>query len=450
VKEIFAEALDAERAQVLSSACDGDAELRAEVEQLLASHAEPSLQSPLAKLFPDRTELSAGDTVGNYTIESKLGEGGMGVVYLANDSRLRRSVAIKFVNARFDKWGEREGRAVAALNHPNICTLYDVGPNYLVMELVEGPTLAERIRKGAIPLDEALAIARQIVDGLAAAHDRGIVHRDLKPANIKVKPDGTAKVLDFGLAKISATEVPTVHESTATISDVGLVVGTTAYMAPEQARAEPLDKRADIWAFGCVLYEMLTGKPAFTGATTTDVFSGGDREKSGSYASARANAPPVTALPGKRSQKAAAGYWGCLGAVGGFRQRRSGDRRFPLAPRPTRGMGGGGARDRCAGRVLDRLAHHASGGPFAVAVQHRSGAGGDDGARTPPPSSLRTAAVWCFRREAPMANSSSPHVCSVRPRPLYCPALTAAPTRFSPPMASGSRKSQSRVERRCQ
>ena len=146
-----------------------------------------------------------GTTVGSYRITAKLGAGGMGEVYRATDTRLGREVAIKFSTERFSERFEREAQAVAALNHPNICTLYDVGPNYLVMELVEGPTLAERIAEGAIPLDEALGIAGQIAAGLEEAHDKGVTHRDLKPANVKIKPDGTVKVLDFGLAKIGGT-----------------------------------------------------------------------------------------------------------------------------------------------------------------------------------------------------------------------------------------------------
>src|SRR5207244_3158545 len=158
----------------------------------------------------------------------------------------------------------REARAVAALNHPNICTLHDVGPNYLVMELVEGATLAERIQQAPIPLEEALAIARQIAGALEAAHERGIVHRDLKPGNIKIKPDGSVKVLDFGLAKRRPTEASSGArpEDSPTISmsatSAGMILGTAAYMSPEQARGQPVDKRADIWAFGVVLYEMLT------------------------------------------------------------------------------------------------------------------------------------------------------------------------------------------------
>src|SRR5437667_6463780 len=149
--------------------------------------------------------LTAGTHLGPYEIVAQIGAGGMGKVYRARDTRLDRLVAVKVSAERFGERFEREARAVAALNHPNICTLHDVGPNYLVMELVEGPTLAERIKEGPIPLDEALGIARQIADALEAAHDKGIVHRDLKPGNVKINPEGAVKVLDFGLAKVVET-----------------------------------------------------------------------------------------------------------------------------------------------------------------------------------------------------------------------------------------------------
>jgi serine/threonine-protein kinase len=199
----------------------------------------------------------------------------MGEVYRARDPRMGRDVAIKVSVERFSDRFEREVRAVAALNHPNICQIYDVGPNYLVMELIEGPTLAERIKQGAIPLEEAVPIACQIADALDAAHEKGIIHRDLKPANIKIKPDGVVKVLDFGLAKIAEPAAPPDHADdspTLTIEStrVGQILGTAAYMSPEQARGKTVDKRADIWAFGVVLYEMLTGRRLFVGDTISD------------------------------------------------------------------------------------------------------------------------------------------------------------------------------------
>ena len=240
--------------------------------------------------------LSAGTRVGPYEIVSVLGAGAMGEVYRARDSALGRDVAIKVLPSAFTRDPdrvarfEREARALAALNHPNIATIHgrEVGDSglALVMELVEGPTLAERLahntrRDGSrgLPLSEALTIARQIAEALDAAHDKGIVHRDLKPANIKITPDGVVKVLDFGLAKLTsraedsdahATGSPTM---TASSTREGLVVGTAGYMSPEQARGQFVDKRTDIWAFGCVLYEMLAGRPAFARATVSDTLA---------------------------------------------------------------------------------------------------------------------------------------------------------------------------------
>jgi len=189
--------------------------------------------------------LSTGDKLGPYEILAGIGEGGMGEVYRAHDARLHRDVAIKVSAERFSERFGIEARAIASLNHPNVCTLYDVGPNYLVMELVDGQTLADRIRQGAIPLDESLAIAKQIADALDAAHEKGIAHRDLKPGNIKITPGGVVKVLDFGLAKMGGT--PTAHSDnspTLTVSptQVGVILGTAAYMAPEQARGKPVDR----------------------------------------------------------------------------------------------------------------------------------------------------------------------------------------------------------------
>ncbi len=217
--------------------------------------------------------MTSGVKLGPYELVAPIGKGGMGEVYRARDTRLGRDVAVKFLRRRFSERFEREARMIASLNHPNICHLYDVGPNYLVMELVEGQTL-----KGPLPLETALNYARQIAEALEAAHEKGIVHRDLKPANIKVTRDGLVKVLDFGLAKAvekpngpdEASSSPTMVTSQ---THAGVLLGTAAYMSPEQARGGAVDKRADIWAFGCVLYEMLTGKPAFQGETTSDVLA---------------------------------------------------------------------------------------------------------------------------------------------------------------------------------
>jgi serine/threonine protein kinase/Tol biopolymer transport system component len=224
--------------------------------------------------------LTRGEHLGPYEIVEPIGKGGMGEVYRARDPRIDREVAIKISAAQFGERFEREARAVAALNHPNICTLYDVGPNYLVMELVEGPTLADRIKEGPIPLDEALRIAQQIADALEAAHNRAVVHRDLKPGNVKLRHDGTVKVLDFGLAKIAPTassDAAARSENSPTLTigmtEAGAILGTAAYMPPEQARGKPVDKRADIWSFGVVLYEMLTGERLFQGEDVVETLA---------------------------------------------------------------------------------------------------------------------------------------------------------------------------------
>jgi WD40 repeat protein/predicted Ser/Thr protein kinase len=219
--------------------------------------------------------LSAGDKLGPYEILAPIGTGGMGAVYRAHDSRLGRDVAIKISTERFTERFEKEARAIAALNHVNVCTLHDVGPNYLVMELVEGRTLSERIKQGAIPWDEALAIAKQIAAALEAAHEKGITHRDLKPGNISLKPDGTLKVLDFGLAKLDVGQaVQTEDSPTFTMgTQAGVILGTAPYMAPERARGKVVDRRVDIWAFGVVLYEMLTARKLFRGEDVSEVLA---------------------------------------------------------------------------------------------------------------------------------------------------------------------------------
>ena len=231
--------------------------------------------------------MTTGTKLGPYEIIAPIGAGGMGEVYRARDPRMGREVAIKVAAEQFTERFSREVHAVAALNHPNICHLYDVGPNYLVMELVEGPTLADRIRQGPIPVEEALAIAKQIADALEAAHEKGIVHRDLKPANVKVKSDDVVKVLDFGLAKIAdAPETSGRPEQSPTLTldaatRMGTILGTAAYMSPEQARGKPTDRRADIWAFGVVLYEMLTGQRLFEGETLSGHADRGGDERTG-------------------------------------------------------------------------------------------------------------------------------------------------------------------------
>ena len=238
--------------------------------------------------------LANGTRLGPYEVIAQIGEGGMGEVYQATDTNLKRAVAIKVLPeslaldaerlARF----QREAEVLAALNHPNIAQIHGLeksaGTIALVMELVEGPTLADRIAQGAIPVDEALPIAKQIAEALEAAHEQGIIHRDLKPANIKVRPDGTVKVLDFGLAKAlepasalgasagqALSQAPTI--TTPAMTMAGMILGTAAYMSPEQAKGKTVDKRSDVWAFGVVLFEMLTGKRAFLGDDVSDTLA---------------------------------------------------------------------------------------------------------------------------------------------------------------------------------
>ena len=248
--------------------------------------------------------LTNGTRIGVYEVTGSLGAGGMGEVYRARDTRLDRDVALKVLPEAFtsdpDRLArfEREAKVLASLNHPNIGHIYGLeeseGIQALVLELVEGPTLAERIERlkpkarrpkpdeaqpGALPIEEVLAIARQIADALETAHESGVIHRDLKPANVKVRDDGTVKVLDFGLAKAfepapasaaaELSESPTIS-LTAAATQMGVVIGTAAYMAPEQAKGRPVDKRADVWAFGTVLYEMLTGRRPFVGEDVSD------------------------------------------------------------------------------------------------------------------------------------------------------------------------------------
>jgi Tol biopolymer transport system component len=270
------------RADFLRQACAGDRALEQEVRSLLASQQEagsflessamdaaapkPALNPSLNPDDATQTIYTLIDrTISHYRIIEKLGSGGMGVVYKAEDSRLGRFVALKFLSEEFahdSAWlsrFQREARILASLNHPRIAAIYGLeesdGLRAIAMELVEGPTLAERMERGRIPVVETLAIAAQIVEAVEYAHEQGIVHRDLKPANVKLRPDGAIKVLDFGLAKAAdAKEIPA-----ATATHAGVVMGTPAYMAPEQASGLPVDRRADIWSFGVVLFEMLAG-----------------------------------------------------------------------------------------------------------------------------------------------------------------------------------------------
>src|SRR5258708_2024196 len=234
--------------------------------------------------------LQVGARLGPYDIVALLGTGGMGEVYRGRDARLNRDVALKVLHLAFGSDTERmarfqrEAKVLASLNHPHIAALYGLeesgGVRALVMELVEGPTLAERIAAGPIPLDEALPIARQIAEALEAAHEQNIVHRDLKPANVKLRADGVVKVLDFGLAKAleptggaspNVSQSPTI--TTPAMTQAGVILGTAAYMSPEQAKGRAVDQRSDVWAFGVVVYEMLTGRRPFGGEDVSDTLA---------------------------------------------------------------------------------------------------------------------------------------------------------------------------------
>jgi eukaryotic-like serine/threonine-protein kinase len=291
----------------LAEACRDDPALRGEVESLIAREGAAILiDQPLdvaaAAALSEAPRLEPGTSVGPYRVSELIGEGGMGQVYRAHDTKLQRDVALKILPDVFVHDPDRrtrftrEAHVLASLNHPNIGGIHgfeDSGQVHaLVLELVEGPTVADRIAQGPLPVDEALAIARQIADALEAAHEAGIVHRDLKPANIKVRDDGTVKVLDFGLARpagpphaaptssdptgphglnVPNTVSPTIMSPAVTA--IGMILGTAAYLSPEQAKGKPADKRSDIWAFGCVLFEMLTGKRAFDEDDVSDTLA---------------------------------------------------------------------------------------------------------------------------------------------------------------------------------
>jgi serine/threonine protein kinase len=228
-----------------------------------------------------------GQSISHYSIVEKIGKGGMGEVFRAKDQKLGREVAIKVLPEEFardmDRIArfQREAKLLASLNHTNIAAIYgleeSVGTSFLVLELVEGETLADRLKRGPIAVEESLKLALQIAEALEAAHEKGVIHRDLKPSNIKVTPDGKVKVLDFGLAKAYAGDQEVNLSNSPTLSDavthLGVILGTAAYMSPEQARGKSVDKRADIWAFGAVLYEMLTGQAAFQGEDVTEILA---------------------------------------------------------------------------------------------------------------------------------------------------------------------------------
>jgi eukaryotic-like serine/threonine-protein kinase len=302
IAELHRAALEIEkgsRAAFVTKACAGDEVLRREVESLLALEGsaeqfmeKSALEAVAAQLAKEQLPIRAlnpGTTFESFEILGPLGAGGMGEVYRARDSKLNRDVALKILPAMFTDDAERmarfrrEARVLASLNHPNIGSIYGLEESnnlgVFVLELVEGPTLADRIAGGAVPLEEALAIARQIADAMAYAHEKGVTHRDLKPANIKITPEGNVKVLDFGVAKVlqghensgsDSSYSPTFANPT-TLS--GMIPGTPAYMSPEQAKGKSVDRRADIWAFGVVLYELLTGGRLFQRETVSDTLA---------------------------------------------------------------------------------------------------------------------------------------------------------------------------------
>jgi Tol biopolymer transport system component len=309
--------------------------------------------------------LSAGTRLGSYEVVAQIGAGGMGEVYQAHDTKLGRDVAIKVLPEAFAHDPERlsrfqrEAKLLAALNHPNIATIHGLeqsgGTSYLVMELVSGETLQERVKRdGPVPVEEALAIAKQIAEALEAAHEKGIIHRDLKPANVKVTPEGKVKVLDFGLAKAFAGDAASDDPSNSpTLSAAatlqGVILGTAAYMSPEQARGKTCDKRTDIWAFGCVLYELLAGKRAFQGESTTEILAAVLRGE-----------PDWQALPASTPVKIRDLLQRCLQKDVNRRARDAGDARIEIeeavaapataeAVRPAKGMRALGRRAQVLG-----------------------------------------------------------------------------------------------------
>src|SRR5215471_13954336 len=275
VEEVFHQALQhdpAEREAFVREACHGDSELQREVLSLMAHHDEsagfePWAAAAAAQLIAAPASLQHGQLLGPYRIESFVAAGGMGEVYRATDTRLNRTVAIKICAGPFSERFAQEAKVIASLNHAHICHLYDVGPNYLVMELVEGSPL-----RGPLPLKQAIEYAGQILDALETAHRKGIIHRDLKPANILVTKQGI-KLLDFGLAKRSGPLRESDATLTAALTGKGEILGTLQYMPPEQLQGKDADARSDLFSFGCVLYEMLSGKRAFGGQSAASVIA---------------------------------------------------------------------------------------------------------------------------------------------------------------------------------
>jgi eukaryotic-like serine/threonine-protein kinase len=295
VKELFEAALEqpvSERSQFLDRACGSDGLLRDEVESLLRSHDEagsfletPAVASAAESLISKQSKLSVGQKVKHYEILALIGEGGMGEVYLAKDTILGRQVAVKLLPEYLSRDPDRlrrfkqEARTASTLSHPNVCVIHEIGESsdgrpFIAMEYIEGITLRQRMNDRRMKLGDALDFAIQVADALTAAHEAGIIHRDIKPENIMIRRDGYLKVLDFGLAKLTGRVKPVTDTTMSTLlahSTPGMVMGTTGYMSPEQARGVPVDMRTDIWSLGVILYEMVSGQPPFAGATPTDV-----------------------------------------------------------------------------------------------------------------------------------------------------------------------------------
>jgi len=316
VEEIFHAALDQKPEQVarfVDTACEGDELLRRRVEALLASHQraggfiETSTVGIATRIIEsEQADLLVGQTFGHYKISKRIGSGGMGEVYLATDVTAGRKAALKLLPMRFTgdarrlKRFQQEARAVVALNHPNILTVYEIGEDnsthYIASELIEGETLRQRLARGRIEVGEAVDVAIQVTSALAAAHEAEIVHRDVNPGNIMLRRDGYVKVLDFGIAKLAEQEVPaTIPKDEALLlveTNLGSILGTVPYMSPEQTRADPVDKRTDIWSLGVVLYEMVTGHQPFTGDTPREVMTSIRENESSSLTSYNGQTPP--------------------------------------------------------------------------------------------------------------------------------------------------------------
>src|SRR5262245_17796423 len=295
IEQVFHQALSLppnQRPAFLDQACGGDAEMRHEVELMIEAEDDtdflkiPAAAKVTAEPVAGPDFALIGKQLSHYTILNRIGAGGMGDVYLAQDTHLRRKVALKILPARFTQDSdrlqrfEREAMAAAMLNHQNIVIVHEIaeaeGIHFIATEFVEGATLRERLNRGRLEMNEALDIAIQITNALEAAHSMGIVHRDVKPENIMIRPDGVVKVLDFGVAKLTEPPAPAANDQaagrTTNITEQGMIIGTPRYMSPEQARGQNVDSRTDIFSFGDVIYEMLTGQPPFAGETPTDLF----------------------------------------------------------------------------------------------------------------------------------------------------------------------------------